>query len=71
MTDTQLELRLGNPRLTQRSRTNPRPPPFTSRWWFLQMHQLVDRALDWQPAPPARPEQTWLPGTHRHVSINS
>ncbi len=71
MTDTQLELSLGSPRVTQPSRTCHRPPPFTSRWWFQQMHQLVDRALDWQPAPPAGPEQTWLPGTHHHVSINS
>jgi hypothetical protein len=71
MTDTQLELRLGSARETQPSRTCYRPPPLTSRWWFQQMHQLVDRALDWQPAPPARPEQTWLPGTHHHVSFNS
>ena len=71
MTDAQLELRLGSPRVTQRSRTSRRSPPFASRWWFQQMHQIVDRAFDWQPAPLARPEQTWLPGTHRHVSINS
>ena len=31
-----------------------------ARWWFAQMHVVVDRALDWSPAPPARPEQTCL-----------
>jgi hypothetical protein len=36
-------------------------------WWFTQMRQVVDRALDWQTAPSARPEQTWLPGTQRTV----
>jgi hypothetical protein len=36
-----------------------------AQWWFQRMRQAVDGALDWQPAPPPRPEQTWLPGTHR------
>jgi hypothetical protein len=31
-----------------------------ARWWFEQMHAVVDRALDWSAAPPARPEQTCL-----------
>jgi len=31
-----------------------------ARWWFQRMRQLVDSAIDWQPAPPARPEQMWL-----------
>lgn len=31
-----------------------------ARWWFTQMHALVDSAMDWKPAPPARPEQTYL-----------
>jgi hypothetical protein len=31
-----------------------------ARWWFDQMHRVVDSALDWQPAPPARPEQECL-----------
>lgn len=29
-------------------------------WWFGQMRQVVDRALDWQSVPSGRPEQTWL-----------
>jgi len=71
MTDTQLELSLGSPCATQPLRTKRPPSSFTSRWWFQQMHQLVDRAFDWQPAPPARPEQAWLPGAHRQASVNS
>ena len=31
-----------------------------ARWWFSQMHAVVDRALDWKPAPPGRPEQTYI-----------
>ena len=31
-----------------------------ARWWFEQMHRVVDRACDWQPAPPARPDQSYL-----------
>ena len=31
-----------------------------ARWWFEQMHRVVDRACDWQPAPAARPEQVYL-----------
>jgi hypothetical protein len=33
------------------------------------MRQIVDRAIDWQPALPPRPEQIWLPNTHKNVSI--
>ena len=37
-------------------------------WWFQRMRQIVDRACDWQPAQPGRPEQTWFPNTFRIVS---
>jgi hypothetical protein len=70
LTGPQLELGFGgtsacrilNPRERRRSRAT---------WWFQRMRQIVDCALDWQPAPPPRPEQTWFPGTHRQVRINS
>jgi len=70
MTDTQLELSLGNSPVIESLRTNCSASPFTSRWWFHQMHLIVDRAFDWQPALPARAEQTWLPGSHRQVCVN-
>jgi hypothetical protein len=31
-----------------------------ARWWFAQMRRAVDNALEWQPEPPVRPEQTWF-----------
>jgi len=31
-----------------------------AQWWFNQMRVVVDAALDWEPARPARPEQTYL-----------
>ena len=71
MTDAQLELSLGNPRVTPSLRANRRPSTFNSGLWFQRMRQIVDRAFDWQPAPPPRPEQIWFTGTHRRVSVNS
>jgi hypothetical protein len=62
MNNTQLELSFG----TARARTLPRPNTPTSirnpRWWFERMRQMVDRALDWQPAPQPRPEQIVFSG---------
>jgi hypothetical protein len=71
MDNAQLELSLGNHRVTRLPRANRHPSAFTSRWWFERMRQIVDCAFDWQPAPPPRPEQIWFPGTHRQVSVNS
>jgi hypothetical protein len=31
-----------------------------AQWWFRQMRQVVSEALEWQPAPAARPQQVWL-----------
>jgi hypothetical protein len=31
-----------------------------ANWWFERMRRVVDHALDWQPAPPPRPEQIWF-----------
>jgi hypothetical protein len=36
-----------------------------AQWWFDQMRQVVERAMDWEPAPRFRPEQIWLPDTHK------
>jgi hypothetical protein len=33
------------------------------------MRQIVDRACDWQPVPPARPEQIWFPNAHRTITL--
>jgi hypothetical protein len=71
MNNAQLELSLGNHCAMRLPRASRPPATFTSRWWFDRMRQIVDRAFDWQPAPPPRPEQIWFPGTHRQVSVNS
>ena len=34
-----------------------------AKWWFRQMRLTVRRAVDWQPSPPARPEQVYFPRT--------
>jgi hypothetical protein len=38
-----------------------------ARWWFERMRQVVDRAIDWSPARPARPEQIWFPDAPRQA----
>ena len=35
-----------------------------AQWWFQQMRVLVDSAVEWTPAPPARPEQTYFTLSH-------
>ena len=32
-----------------------------AQWWFQRMRQIVERATDWHPCPPPRPEQIWFP----------
>jgi hypothetical protein len=32
-----------------------------ANWWFARMRQAVDRAFDWAPVPPPRPEQIYFP----------
>jgi len=31
-----------------------------ARWWFQQMRTVVNQAIDWSSAPPARPEQVYM-----------
>jgi hypothetical protein len=31
-----------------------------AQWWFARMRQVVDTAMEWRPAPPARPEQVYM-----------
>ena len=56
----QLELSLEVPNLKlthvdQRSRRLAK-----ARWWFAQMHTVVDRAFDWSTPPAPEPEQIRL-----------
>jgi hypothetical protein len=62
MYNGQLELSLGKARggrsVSARQRRISR-----AQWWFQRMRDVVDRAVDWQPAPVPRPEQIWFPAT--------
>jgi hypothetical protein len=59
MIDGQMELGFGN--ATGRQAVNRRQRRVSrANWWFARMREVVDRAFDWQPAPPARPEQIWF-----------
>ena len=59
-TNEQMELGIGKvracPSTNRRQRRMSR-----ANWWFDRMRQVVDKAIDWQPAPPPRPEQIWFP----------
>jgi hypothetical protein len=38
-------------------------------WWFAQMRDVVERAMDWNAAGEPRPEQIWIPGAIREVKV--
>lgn len=58
-TQNQMELTL-NSKAFRRGRTTRLRRRQRSQWWFNQMRQAVDSAMDWRPTPPARPEQVYL-----------
>ena len=58
MTIEQMELELAGQRACRSTRRKSRAS--RGRWWFEQMRRVVDSATDWEPLPPARPEQTYL-----------
>lgn len=60
MTNQQMELGFGNARVCPSANRRQRKSSRAS-WWFERMREAVDRAFDWQPAPPPRPEQIWFP----------
>ena len=36
-------------------------------WWFAQMRDIVERAMDVTGEP--RPEQIWIPGANREIKV--
>ncbi len=68
MIDGQMELGFGKaaacPPVNRRQRRVSR-----ANWWFARMREVVDRAFDWQPAPPARPEQIWFADGRRQAQV--
>ena len=69
-TDNQLELGF-NPDSQCRGASAARPAGRIARagWWFAQMRDIVESAMDWQAAGEPRPEQIWIPGTNREVEV--
>jgi len=67
MNTTQMEFGLGGNRNQCRSTVRRRQRP-GARWWFDQMHAVVDRAFDWSRTAQARPEQIYISfgGRSRH-----
>jgi hypothetical protein len=59
-TNEQMELGIGKTK-TCRSANRPQRRLGRANWWFQQMREVVDKAVDWQPAPPARPQQIYFP----------
>ena len=59
MTNQQMELGFGNKNVC-RSLSRPQRRQTRAQWWFERMRETVDQAFDWQPVPPARPEQIWF-----------
>ena len=66
MFDQQMELAIENakvcPSVIRREQRVKR-----ARWWFDRMRQIVEQAVDRQPAPEPRPEQIWFTDANRSV----
>ena len=58
-TNEQMELGLGKTRPCP-SAKRPQRRMSRANWWFQQMREIVDKAVDWQPARPPRPEQIYF-----------
>ena len=67
-TNEQLELGFNG---IQRLVNSPRHRGRVARatWWFAQMREVVERAMDWNAVGEPRPEQIWMPGATREVKV--
>jgi len=67
-TDEQLELGFTGLKL----RPGGAPPESRiarAAWWFAQMRDVVERAMDWNAIGEPRPEQIWIPGATREIKV--
>jgi hypothetical protein len=55
----QMELSLNGKR-ARRGRQALQKRRQRAQWWFARMRQVVDTAMEWRPAPRARPEQIYM-----------
>jgi hypothetical protein len=60
-TNNQMELVLAKSKACTSARRTTQRRMSRANWWFQQMREVVDKAVDWQPARPARPEQIYFP----------
>jgi hypothetical protein len=67
MNNEQLELGINGNKLTGYPATRSRRA--RADWWFAQMRNIVSRAMDWETTGGPRPEQIWIPVTHREVEV--
>jgi hypothetical protein len=69
-TNEQLELGF-NPDIQRRGANGTQREGRVARaaWWFAQMREVVERAMDWSAAGKPRPEQIWIPGAIREVKV--
>jgi hypothetical protein len=69
-TDNQLELGFNHGIRCQGANPAPREGRINrAGWWFAQMRDIVERAMDWESAGEPRPEQIWIPGASREVKV--
>jgi hypothetical protein len=69
-TNKQLELGF-NPDIRRRGSNGAQHGGRITRatWWFAQMREVVERAMDWNTVGEPRPEQIWIPGATREVKV--
>lgn len=70
MMNAQLELSFGKMATLGPGERQPRWL-HRAHWWFERMRQVVDLAVDWDPAPPPRPEQICLPNVYRALRADA
>lgn len=64
------QLELGFDQDTRRSFVSRRESRVArAAWWFARMYEIIQRAKNWSDESGARPEQTWLPHSHREVQV--
>jgi hypothetical protein len=69
-TDNQLELGFNSDNQRQGANPERREGAITrASWWFTQMRDIVERAMDWESAVESRPEQIWIPGASREIKV--
>jgi hypothetical protein len=59
ITTNQMELGFEQQQLSASARVRARRHT-RAEWWFRQMRQVVDLAMEWRPKPPGRAQQSYM-----------